>query len=347
MFTSQQLATLQIRHLIIHDVPNVRLSAGQGPTLSETECELDAQRVRHLRERLVSAMGAKAAYDVMFLQETASPVPETVRVFTQQFDADAFVQRSQALARHLHGMQFGMISSGLLAVLDAAIGGHSAVVIMKIERQEGFQLELTRREGRATFAIEVLDNLVLTEGTRLFKAALFERTGDEDFAAAACDSQKIVKTAEDVAKFWLRFLGCTVSEQPRVRTAQFFGIVVEFANKVVTDGVERNTMYEHLVSELKSQKVALSPRSFMEDYVPPDLRPAFQHFFEERQVPLTQFSKDLQDIRNQLRRRTLITTRGVNITAPVNEDGTFDEGLIDVGVERIVVNDSLERVGHK
>src|SRR5258707_15507304 len=99
MFTSQQLATLQIRHLIIHDVPNARLSAGQGPTLSETECELDAERIQHLRARLVSAIGGRAAYDVVFLQETASPVPETVRVFTQQFDADTFVQRSQALDR--------------------------------------------------------------------------------------------------------------------------------------------------------------------------------------------------------------------------------------------------------
>jgi hypothetical protein len=347
MFSSQQLATLRIRHLIIHDVPNSRLSAGQGPTLSEAETELDAQRIQHLKNRLVSAIASKAAYDVVFLEETRSPVPQAVNTFTRRFSTEEFVERSQELARYLHDMQFGVISSGLLAVMDAAIGGHSAVVVMKIERQEGFQLELTRREGKSTFSIEVLDNLVLTEGTRLFKAALFERTGEEEFAAAASDSQKVVSTADDVARFWLRFLGCTVSEQPRVRTARFFNTVVGFANEVVTDGVERNTLYEHLVSELKSQRHAVSPRRFMEDYLPGDLRPAFQRFLEEKKVPMTQFTKDLEDVRSQLKRRTLITTRGVNITAPVAEDGMIEEGLIDVGDARIVVNDSLERVGRK
>lgn len=62
---------------------------------------------------------------------------------------------------------------------------------------------------------------------------------------------------------------------------------------------------------------------------------------------MTQFSKDLQDVNNQLKRRTLITTRGVNISAPVNDDGRTDEGLIEVAEERIIVNDSLERVGRK
>ena len=347
MFTSQQLATLRIRHLIIHDVPNPRLAPGQGPTLSETESELDAVRIEHLRTRLVTGIGSKTAYDIIFRQETASPVPETVRTFTRRFDADAFVERSRVLARHLYDMQLGPISSGLLAVMDAAIGGHGATVIMKVERQEGFQLELTQRGGRATFAIEVLGNLVLTEGTRLFKAALFERRGHDDFVGAAYDSQRRVITADDVAKFWLKFLGCTVAEQPRVRTARFFETVVEFANEVVSDGVERNTIYEHLVSEMKSQRHALSPRRFMEDYLPGPLRPSFRNYFQEKNVAMTQFPKDTQDILGRLKRRTLITTRGVNITAPVSEDGAIENGLIDVGEERIVVNDSLERVGHK
>src|SRR5258706_7366847 len=216
-------------------------------------------------------MGWKAAYDIVFLQETGSPVPQAVKALTHRFSADVFVQRSQDMAKHLYDMQGGVISSGLLAVMDAAIGGHSAAVVMKIERQEGFQLELTRREGKSTFSIEVLDNLVLTEGTRLFKASLFEHTGGDDFAAAACDSQKLVSTADDVAKFWLKFLGSTVSEQPRVRTARFFTTVVDFTNEVVTDGVERNTLYEHLVSEMKSKRQDLSPRRFMEDYLPGDL----------------------------------------------------------------------------
>src|SRR3954449_5602245 len=102
MFTSQQLATLRIRHLIIHDVPNARLSPDRGPTLSETETELDAQRIQHLKNRLVSAIGSKAAYDIVFAAGTRSPVPDAVNTFTRRFNADVFVAHSQELAKYLY-----------------------------------------------------------------------------------------------------------------------------------------------------------------------------------------------------------------------------------------------------
>ena len=344
MFTSEQLATLHIRHLIIHDVPNARVSPGERPTLSETETELDARRIHHLKNRLVSAIGSRSAYDIIFLPDTVSPVPDTVRNFTTRFDLRHFVTQSQTIANSLYEMQFGTISSGLLAIMDAVMERRAAVVILKIERQEGFQLQLAERNGLHTFAISVLDNLVLTEGTRLFKAALFRRTGtgDDDIEGAACDSQKSVATADDVAKFWLRFLGCELTERPRVRTTRFFETVMGFINEAITDPVEKNTVYEHLVSELKSERRTMSPRSFMEDYMPGPLRVPFRRHFEAANIPMTQFSKDVEDISRQLRRRSFTTRRGVTITAPVEE-----ENLVDVGEDRIVVNDTLDRVGRK
>ena len=98
MFTSELLATLQIRHLIIHDVPNARLSPGQGLTLSQTETELDPRRIEHLKRRLVSAIGSKSAYDIIFSHASPSPVPGIVRAFTRRFNLDHFVEGSQQLA---------------------------------------------------------------------------------------------------------------------------------------------------------------------------------------------------------------------------------------------------------
>ena len=139
-------------------------------------------------------MGSRSAYDVVFADGSPSPVPDAVRRFTRKFDEEAFVTGSQALANYLYDRQLGTVSSGLLAIMDVALGGRPGVVILKIERQEGFQLELAEIGGKATFALSILDNLVLTEGTRLFKAALFQRIGpgDGDFEAAASDSQKLV-----------------------------------------------------------------------------------------------------------------------------------------------------------
>lgn len=231
--------------------------------------------------------------------------------------------------------------------MDAVVGQRNAAVILKIERQEGLQLQQMNRNGLQTIGLEVLENLVLTEGTRLFKAALFHRTGagPDDFEGAACDSQKSVITADDVAKFWLRFLGCELSERPRVRTARFFERVVDFINDVVTDPVQKNDLYEHLVSELKSQPRNLSPRRFMEEKVPAPLRVPFRQYFEEANIPMTQFPKDLEDISRRLRRRAFTTTRGVTISVP--EDQEDQENLIEIGEENIIVNDTLDHVGKK
>ena len=344
MFTNEQLATLQIRHLIIHDVPNARLDPVDGPTLSETECELDARRIRLLKDRLVAAIGSRSAYDIIFTAETRSPAPDCVRELTTRFNLNHFVGGSQQIANYLFELQFGTISSGLLAIMDAVIQGRNAVVILKIERQEGLQLQPMDRGGLQTIGLQALDNLVLTEGTRLFKAALFRRTGGgpDDFEGAACDSQKSVSTADDVAKFWLRFLGCELSERPRVRTARFFEGVIDFINDVVTDPVEKNDIYEHLVSELKSQPRNLFPRTFMEEKIPAPLRVPFLQHFEEAHLPMTQFPKDLEDISRRLRRRSFTTTRGVTISVPADE-----ENLIEIGEQRIIVRDTLERVGKK
>ena len=58
--------------------------------------------------------------------------------------------------------------------------------------------------------MSVLNDLELTDGTRLFKSAMFIPTGngEDDFRASACDNQHNVLSADDLARFWMRFLGC-------------------------------------------------------------------------------------------------------------------------------------------
>jgi hypothetical protein len=83
---------------------------------------------------------------------------------------------------------------------------------MKLEREEGAQLELTSHKGKKAFDMSVLDNLVLTDGTRLFKSAFFLRIGkaDDDFRSVVCDSQLHVTASSEMARFWLRFFGMSI-----------------------------------------------------------------------------------------------------------------------------------------
>jgi hypothetical protein len=343
MLTNQQLATMTVRSVIFHDVPNERGDGGTGVVLATDSTRIDARQRRLLTTKLTKVLDSRSAYGIKFAAGTSSPVPNEVRSYTSQAFREAnFVATSQHLATHLHQVQNRTISPGLLCVIDIVVGGRHGLVIMKLEREEGAQLELERTGDRTQFAMSVLENLVLTDGTKLFKTGAFLRAGagDDDFDMSACDSQHRVLDSTEMARFWLSYLGCAVEEDARVTTSKFFNTTVEFANTYVTDLVDRTQIYESLNTELRSNRRNIVARDFVRDFVPEGLQRACIEFLEERHVPLRTFVKDIQDIRSTLRKLTYVSQEGVRISVPEGQDR-----LVNVDEERIIVNDRLKSVG--
>jgi hypothetical protein len=265
-----------------------------------------------------------------------------VRALTKAHgNAKQFVESSRRLANHLFEQQLGSVSPGLLCVIDVAASSLSGIVLMKLEREEGAQLQLSEKGGKKTFSMSVLDNLVLTDGTRLFKTAMFLRAGkgDDEFRCAACDSQLNVATSDDFAKFWMRFLGCTFVEEPRVATQKFFEATLRFVNTAVTDPVAKSEIYDALQSELRAAKKTFSPKNFIEEYVPSDYQHQMREHMKEEHVSLSQFAKDTSDIAGRLKRRAYQTVRGAMISIPEE-----DSELIVVGTDQVIINDTVVKV---
>lgn len=255
-----------------------------------------------------------------------------------------FVEMSKRLAAFLFEQHTGATSPGLLCVIDVASGSRSGLVLLKLEREEGAELKPREENGKRVFDMSLLDNLILTEGTRLFKTALFLRTGPEadDFEAAACDSQWTVATSSDVARFWLRFLGCRFVEEPRVSTEKWFEATIQFANEHVADPVVKNDLYEHLHSELKSNRKTVSPRKFIEECLPDSYRTSYEGLLTSRGVSLQAFPKDIADIKNRLRKRAYHTEKGVSVIVPEEQ-----AEVVEVAKQRIVVHDQLASVDRR
>jgi hypothetical protein len=338
MISSDQLAAITIRRVIFHDVP--RKTNAQEPTLSEVETGIDTVRKDLLREKSVRVLGSKRAYPIRFDTNSASPIPDQVKLLTQTYQPSSkFVETSQTIAKYLFEQHTGAVSSGLLCVIDVAVeGSKDAIIVMKLEREEGAQLELTDCGGKKTFAMSVLDNLVLTDSTRLFKSAIFIRTGDGDgdFEFAACDGQVPVMASSDIAKFWMRFLGCTFIENPRITTQKFYESSMRFINTAVTDPVIKSDIYDHLQSQLKSAEQTFSPKSFLEKYIPHDYQRLFQEHLKDEKISLSTFTKDTVDIKSALKRHLYRTSKGAMISVPEAE-----AELVVVACDKITVNDSL------
>jgi hypothetical protein len=188
----------------------------------------------------------------------------------------------------------------------------------------------------------VLGDLVLTDGTKLFKSALFARAGaaGDDFGIIACDGQRSYTWNDELAQFWSRFLGCRVREAPRITTKKFFDATIEYINTVVTEPELKNDLYDSIISEMKSQKKTFAPKKFVEDYIPEEHRDAFREHLVAQHVTMKQFPIDITEIKSHLKRRSLQTSTGVRITVPPEADE-----VVDVQQNHVMIADTVVSVG--
>ncbi len=317
-------------------------ASGSSPRLAEAETALDPGRMTLLKNKLIEVIGSSRAFDVQFADPaTSSKVPEAVRALTKKgTNAAEFVQQSSAVASYLFELHTGNVSAGLLCVIEVRVAGERGLVFMKLEREAGAQLTEEKVGGKRMFAMSLLDNLVLTDGTRLFKTALFVRKGEDEFYGIASDQQLSPTSVSTMAKFWLRFLGCEFVTAPRVATKQFFEAALKAISDLIPDSAEKAQVFDSLHSELNSNKPTFSPKTFIKDYVPDDYRAPFRTRLQEMKIPLEQFHKDNTDIESKLRRRMYKTKRGAVVT--VSEEAA---SVVEVTDDQVIVNDTVITVG--
>jgi hypothetical protein len=121
---TDDLATLVIKHVIFHDVPQKISDGGAKPQLSDVETKVDAQKA-HLKTKLTTrVLNSIKAYPVQFLATTASPVPKQARLLTKSSShSEKFIEASRELANYLFEQHTGATSPSLLCVMDAAASG--------------------------------------------------------------------------------------------------------------------------------------------------------------------------------------------------------------------------------
>ncbi len=338
---SDDLVTLSIKRLIFHDVPNSK-SAGSEPTLAEAETSIDANHRTLLKRKLTKVLSSSHAYPVDFDPKSPSVVPGHVRTFTDGASKTSFVEMTRELALHLFDKQHGGISPGLLCAIEVTASGSRGLVLMKLEREEGAQIQLMDHNGKKAFDMSILNNLVLTDGTRLFKSAFFLRIGKggDDFRSISCDSQSSVSDSSDMAQFWLRFLGVKTHVAPRVATQRFYDSAIQFLNNNVPDPTLKNDLYEHLHSQLKSETKVFVPKKFIEEFIPSDYQQEFKAHLTEHSVPLTSFEKDTSDIAPRIKQNAYLTAQGARVTIPAEK-----AQLVKIEAARIIVNDELIKIG--
>ena len=309
---------LSVARLIIHEVPR-RISQDDPstPTLSEVESDLTSPIKGMLRDRLMSAADTSPkGFDIEKNPTSSSPVPPLIQSYLARPNASLFVEMSQKMANHLFQCQPSVSPAGLLAVMECSFDGHSALAILKIEKEEGARL-FKSQGGKVTFNLEHFQDLVLTPKTKVFKLAVVARDVDT-FYGRACDNQRGYTNYKAVADFFLdRFLGCRLAELPPVSTKKFYENTALFLHERYGSDPERySQIYTHLISSLTSQKKTLSVKKFAEDYIPTGDRDSYIEFHQERGTGLGSFDVDLKFIESRLKKTHYAFASGTSLTVP-------------------------------
>ena len=341
----RDVGRLEIDKLIVHDVPSRRVNAqGPSPTLSEIESPLTSTVRNYIRDKVVGTL-ANNSFPVGFDPASGSPVPALV-MDNLGNQSTPFVEASQDLANHLFQSQTGSNPPGLLIVTQTNIEGVNSLAIMKLEREAGARVAATHYQGKSTFDLEHLSDLMLTDKTRVFKVGLFVQEGTtlESIAGLVSDNQTAQWHRSDIADFFLRrFLGCKLREEPRITTRNYLDATEEWINNSVADPVLKRNYEIAVLAEMQRKLSSINPRMFADQNLElVDRQPYISHL-RERQVPVTEFPKDNSMIESRLRRISMELESGVVIIAKTDvfEDKVHitDE---DSGQSRIEIIDRVK-----
>jgi hypothetical protein len=341
---SMDPASFTVEDVIVHDVPpnDGQRTAEQAVTLSEAAIpDLDASRRNYFGEKITGSLAGKA-FAVTRDPDQPSNVPDQIASILG--DTAQLVAASQEMARTLYAVQSQVNNPGLLTVIVGSASSERWIGVLKLQRHEGIQMrQITTESGDKTFSATILDDLTLTDQTRVFKASLFR--GEEPAAHAleglVSDEQRGYDPRREVANFFLaRFLGCKLKAEPEVSTKAFFDGSREYFAKV-PDAERQRNYNTALVAELLSPAETLVPTDFAQRFLQSEDRQGYLDHLAERDLREEAIDKDIKLIQPKLNRLTMRTAHNIRVVGPAEQihDRVTIEQTEAEEVGRIVIRD--------
>jgi len=339
--SSNELAALTLRSIVVHEIPHRLRSDEGGPVLSDAPSPLDDDVRVFFEERIRSTVAQ--GFAVQFTDAHDSPVPDLIVKLASKA---APVSSTKSMAEHLYAIQHGATSSGLLAVAQAKLGRAFGVAVIKLEREDGIRLEQTKVGGKKSFSLERIRDLMLTSSTRVFKTGLFVKRGKtlDEFDGVVSDSQR--PRSDAVASFFLeRFLGCELAAEPDVSTKAFLEGVERFINTDVVEADKQARYWVASLAELEAKASTIVPGSFAQSHIDEDDRDAFFDALRDAGAPTKRFQKDTSLVAPRLRKMRFTFVNGTQVIAPPSAvgDSVVVEQL-DAGRAAIHVEGELKKL---
>ena len=348
--TEMDINSFRIDKAIIHEITDRVLAPPAPPelVLSNASSPLDDDLKIYFQSRIAESLRL-AAFPVIANPDRTSPTPALVHeLFARQ--GSTFVDVSKAIATHLFEAQAKVRSSpGLLVSAMGDVDDGPSLAILKLQKQEGVNVERSGKEGEETYNVEHLRRLMLTNDTRVFKVAMFGSDGVTDpeaVYALVSDKQRYSSPDKRMANFFLQeFLGCRLRDDPAQTTSACFLRGEQYFNDRVADPEKRARYHRAWVTEFTSQADQLAPKRFAENQLDETDRPGFLDFLKSGNASTTQFPKELDLIESRLREEEYVLESGIRVRGTrVALDTHAEIARKDDDVLEMLITDRLKSV---
>lgn len=305
---------ITVRRLIAHQVP--RPIAGDpvpDPQLSEAVPDLPPDTLAFFGRRLIRTLQDRGQPVEVDPQLDSPRLPGILADVLSAENPD-LVEPSQRAARYLLEVQPGSPyeRQSLFVTAEVTANGQRSIAVMKLEREEGVHIHEREVNGMRVLTVEVLEDLMLTDNTRVFKAGLFRLDQDRIKGYVSDDQQG---ARDDPARYFLhRFLGCRLERRAAVVTRDFYNAAEEFISKQVGDSDRKLRYLTALQVEMASNRAQVDPVQFINDHLVGEDRAQFEVHLQSAGVPMAAFEKDLEKLESRVARSRLKTSKGITIS---------------------------------
>lgn len=304
-------SSLIVKHVMIHQVP--RKGSDEEPKYSEIPTPMTSRIPAYIKKRITSTAASTLACDAVIDREPEkqSPIPGLVESYLATRTVDQLVSMSQQIAAHLFDIQNQRNPEGLVWVVDGEIDALPALIILKLEREEGVGITDTTIDGKKTVRVD-LSELVLAARTRVYKAGIFTLSGSDILVRVSDDQMG----GGEIARFFLeRFLGCKRTEEPAYTTLRFLDVTEGFINREIKDPIQRSKYHLGLISELQSHHRQVKPGAFIHSVIDREHRQPLHSVLEAESL-MNVFEKDTQFIKSRIKGLQLSFASGTTVFAP-------------------------------
>jgi nucleoid-associated protein YejK len=311
---SSTIENLVINRIIIHEIfKRVESNHPSIPVFGDSLLIMSSKANQALQQRLVEALGNNSHSIEMDINDKRSDgIPNFAKSLYEMGDTE-FVTKSRYVAEKLSEAQVSMqIPGGIVIIINGTSGvnKYPCCAIIKAEVHTGFH----KKEKNGGISAEYLSDLFLTPQQKLYKIGFFIFKETEIKALVYDHNMTRLETKQAAKYFYESFLGCKIADSSKILTQNFFILTGEFINELDIETEKKLDYQDSLYSYLKNKNDStLSISEFSEKYLDLEHRDIYNSYMLTATFPAIAIVKELDLIKNKLRRRKISFSSGVTV----------------------------------